>query len=790
MPRSVERIWSRLSRMSWDELRTRLRQEAGKRIDAAFYRASDTPELGERTGQPVSGEFFFAAGDLDERIRLLRQHLPHEMDACLPEADDICRHVFRLLGYIGLQYGEQIDWHLDAVHGKRAPLIPAHQIDFLNFNVIGDHKITWELNRHQHLVTLAKAWLITRDEKYAAEAIGQWYSWQSANPYPLGVNWSSSLEVAFRSLSWLWMRQLLAGSPTLSFKFEKDMQRALALNARHIERYLSTYFSPNTHLLGEAVALFFIGTMCPQVARAKEWKQSGWKILQREAQRQILPDGMYFEHSLYYHVYAVDFFLHARALASRNGMEIPPAFDATIGRMLGVLRSLEQTGPPDGFGDDDGGRVFNPRRNRAKHMTDPIALGKSSYGDEGIGASSPLTEEAIWLFGADAISKRVESNKTAPRSLCLPDSGLYFSVSSNPPQQIVLDAGPRRGGRGGHAHAGALSVRFSFNHRFAMASVDAGTYVYTSPNRDRDIFRGTRAHNTLSVDELDQSEPDGPFAWKAMPNVQIESWVPAATFTFFAGTHSGYERLPQPVQHRRFVFHLHDDFWLVRDVANGVGSHRLETSWHFASDVEAVPSGNTFVASPLPEGGITPDRSRLILLPLKDASWKCDLARGYVSPTYGVKVPTRVLRCSANVSTPAEHAMLLVPKLEVTAASGAFLRNVEPNPERHAPAAIYNYDNSPTIHYMIFGPQDHTPWTHGLWASDARFLYFAVRERRITHLIGCEASFVRLRGEPLFSSEAPLQYLEWLNRKGERWAHSSDETAAQSISVKAIEELI
>ena len=99
--------------------------------------------------------------------------------------------------------------------------------------------------------------------------------------------------------------------------------RALALNGRHIERYLSTYFSPNTHLLGEAVALFFIGTLCPQISSAEDWKKNGWRIVQEEILRQVRPDGVYFEQSLYYHVYALDFFLHARLLASRNGMKIP-----------------------------------------------------------------------------------------------------------------------------------------------------------------------------------------------------------------------------------------------------------------------------------------------------------------------------------------------------------------------------------------------------------------------------------------------------------------------------------
>jgi len=786
--------------MSWDELRTRLQQEAGKRLDVAFYRAGVQPTVDKPSGPGgPPGKFFFSPDELPERISLLQRLLPLEMEALLREADEIFHHRFRLLGYKDLDYGDNIDWHLDAVHEKRTPLIPWYKINFLDFAVAGDHKVTWEINRHQHLVTLAKAWLLTHEERYAQEAIAQWYSWQGANPYPLGVNWASSLEVAFRSLSWLWLQHLLARWPTLPASFTTDLLRALALNGRHIERYLSTYFSPNTHLLGEAVALFFLGTLCPQLSAAPRWKQRGWKIIQQEAQRQVLPDGVYFEQSLYYHVYALDFFLHARLLASRNGVEIPSRFDEVVRKMLAVVQVLAQAGPPNGFGDDDGGRLFNPRRNRAEHMTDPLCVGAALFNDDSIRATSTLTEETIWLFGRDALAQIVKT-EGAKRvtSYSFPDGGLYIAASLDPiPQQMVIDAGPQGTGRSGHGHADALSLKLSFNNRPWL--VDAGAFVYISPaippSNERQTFRGTRAHNTLAVDGLDQANPEGPFAWGALPRTQAETWIPAATFTLFAGSHSGYERLAQPVRHRRFVFHLHGSFWLVRDVAEGTGSHLLETSWHFAPDLAVLPVGNNFVASP--QAGDRPglDRSQLKLLPSPDPQWKCDLVTEHVSPAYGTKLRAPLLRCTATVAAPAEHAMLLIPSIDKSETAGKFGRALKKASSADNPAAVYTYDSSPTSHYMVFGraklgQPKPASWSFGPWTSDAGFLYVSLKDRRVSHLVCCDATFIHLHGEPAFSCGVPLQYLEWVNRKGERWTNSSDEAAASSLSVKAIEALV
>src|SRR5207253_4408217 len=73
------------------------------------------------------------------------------------------------------------------------------------------------------------------------------------------------------------------GCPVTPKQFPADLSHALALNGRHIERFLSTYFSPNTHLLGEGMALFFIGLLCAGIPSARRWQEGGWKIILREA---------------------------------------------------------------------------------------------------------------------------------------------------------------------------------------------------------------------------------------------------------------------------------------------------------------------------------------------------------------------------------------------------------------------------------------------------------------------------------------------------------------------------
>jgi Heparinase II/III-like protein/Heparinase II/III N-terminus len=769
--------------MSWDEVETRLRQEICKRIDITLCRLGLQPgRNGTLRIFNSPGHFFFSSAELPKRIALLREHLPEAAAEIVLEANQICHHRFRLLGYSDLDYGAEIDWHLDAVHGLRSPLIPWFKIDFLRFAEVGDHKVTWELSRHQHLVTLGKAWLLTHDQAYVEEILAQWYSWQRANPYPLGANWASSLEVAFRSVSWIWLRHLLAECPVIPASFQKDLLHALALNARHIEKYLSTYFSPNTHLMGEAVALFFIGTLCPQISSADKWRTNGWNIIQHEAVHQVRPDGVYFEQSLYYHVYALDFFLHARLLASRNGVSIPAELDLVIQRMLAVVRALAQAGPPDGFGDDDGGRVFNPRRNRAEHMTDPLAIGSALFHNDALQSSATVTEEAIWLFGAQALTRSAQTSNLRPNptSQSFPDGGLFLAAGSERfPEQMVIDAGPQGTGRSGHGHADALSVKLAFGGRSWL--VDAGTFCYIGPGDERNLFRGTRAHNTLAVDGLDQAEPEGPFAWSSIPDTKAELWITGTRFNLFAGSHSGYERLPEPVRHRRFVFHLHGRFWLFRDVAEGRGSHLLEISWHFAHGLQVSNLANGFGVAPASDQSAYPDEPhRLTLLPIADPQWKSEFLSEYISPAYGTKLGAPVVRCSARVELPAEHAALLIPAVDGREEVGKFLRDDRQLGMAGAPEAVYRYAHGPETHTMIFRESNETTWKFGPWTSDARFFYLCVKDRRVNQIVLCDGTFLQLGDNSLISHEDTLQWLEWY-RQGRHQVTCSDQAAVGSF---------
>ena len=129
------------------------------------------------------------------------------------------------------------------------------------------------------------AWL-TGDQRYAERFRQELASWLADNPPLIGINWSSMLELGFRTLSWIWsLHFFVAPGPdpadqSTDSTWLVDLLLGLDTQLTHISRHLSTYFSPNTHLLGEGLALYTRGScaagacLCRVLGTHRSWDSS------------------------------------------------------------------------------------------------------------------------------------------------------------------------------------------------------------------------------------------------------------------------------------------------------------------------------------------------------------------------------------------------------------------------------------------------------------------------------------------------------------------------------------
>jgi uncharacterized heparinase superfamily protein len=303
--------------------------------------------------------------------------------------------------------------------------------------------------------------------------------------------------VALRALSWIWVYHWIGSQfpESLSVRFLESLFR----HGCYIQHNLSVYFSPNTHLLGEAVTLHLLGRVFPEWPRAADWERQGHEIIVAEMEKQVLDDGGYFEQSSHYHTYATDFFLLHKLFAQST----PASYDARLILMAQLLDAL--IGPRGSIpllGDDDGGRIFHPYGRRDRFARGTLAVAAAVFDrPEWLRRDEDRYELAAWWLG-DAAFAVAPVRPVGGTSTIYRHTGLAILRAAD--VTVIADVGPLGSGIAAHSHADALSITASDGIKEIL--IDPGTFTYVDM-RWRNRFRGTAAHSTVRVDECDQASP-------------------------------------------------------------------------------------------------------------------------------------------------------------------------------------------------------------------------------------------------------------------------------------------
>jgi len=212
---------------------------------------------------------------------------------------------------------------------------------------------------------------------------------------------------------------------------------------------------------------------------------------------------------------------------------------------------------------------------------------------------------------------------------------------------LVFGCGPL--GDGGHGHYDSLAIEAYGLGRPLV--VDPGRYTYAEGDPNwRHWFKGTAAHNTVTVDGLDQQpyrrgKPKGP---QLRSRLLDRRSVEGVDLVDGEVTSPAYDAV-----HRRAVLFVAGEYWLIFDTLRSDRSHDYALRWHLAEDcvpdLRPTPAGLTSVTTPtvhLEIGGGAPA-----------------LERGWVSVEYGVKTPAPVVVAHAHAAD-AELLTLLAPRRE------------------------------------------------------------------------------------------------------------------------------
>ncbi len=692
-----------------------------------------------------------AHASMRDRVIALRPDAPAEAAA---RADRILAHRYDLLGYRDLRFAEAgggTVWHHDPVHRRTAPSTFFADVPYLD-PASGDHKVIWELNRHQHWLQLGRASWLTGDVRYSQAMVTQLEQWLAANPPLTGINWTSMLELGFRSMSWTWaLHFLLAirdqGSgisasrspirdprspiPDPSSSWLVDMLVGLHHQLTHVERNLSLYFSPNTHLTGEALALYVVGVALPELAGGARWAETGRSILLTEIGRQIGRDGGHLERSTHYQRYTLDFYLMALLTARRDSdPEAVTAFSSAVARLADFTRTMaDDEGRLPIIGDDDGGMLW-PLAGRACHdVRDSLALAAVLLNRPDL-APWGLQEEALWIAGPHLVDQATplspRPDAITVRSRTFPDTG-YVVARDRSGTHAVIDVGAHGYLNGGHAHADALAITLRLNGRPLL--IDPGTSTYTMDRKVRDQLRSSMSHNTVSLQSRSIAEPAGPFHWKTRADSVLHASRHNEHFDWVEACHDAYA----PVRVRRTVFRSALSGWMVFDEAVGDGPVTASAHWHFDPSWAVTYDAAGRLQASHTDGGHVwlLHEGQGVLLAHGDA----DSGLGWHAPVYGMLVPCWTARTTRSASAPFGMATWIGAAGTASHPPGMERLTVASAGGRHA-VGLRVVDGSGTA-VFLFHPGDveaivDRESTIADYQTDARVFQYVVEDDRLT----------------------------------------------------------
>ena len=556
----------------WDDLTWRL---PGGLWDARWHPSS---EFADRAFRAAPLGFL-----TPERAEGLRGRSPQEARALVDSARAIMGGRFQFFGYPEVQLGTPLDFAYDPHAAFRWPARHGKRIDYRHIRG-GDPKWIWELNRCQQLPLLIQAWLVTEERSYAEAAIRQALRWAVQNPPGRGIAWANGYEAGLRAISLAVSFDALRGSGILTEHEEQQLLEILWQHGRWIQRDPSTHSSANNHRIGELVGVVSLSSLAPELREAEVWLPRALDELAQRAPTLILPDGVGAEMAFTYHLHVVELLLVAVAVLDATTRAVPdPILEALDRSGEAICAQIGGDELPLRYGDSDDAiaiRLSSSELRDARSVAASIAS-RLHHPRARLAARLP-DWTSWWLFGEPGV-ERIESTEAAPpaRSTYLSDGGL--AILRRDGLRVTVDVGPL-GFRSlaAHGHADALALTVVKTNQELVT--DPGVGSYFRDRAAREAFRSTAFHGTVEVDGRSQSEPGGAFLWSKHANVIARS-VDLDQGLVFA-EHDGYQRLSDPVRHRRAVCLLERGELLVCDLLNANGAHTYRQHWPLPPGLE------------------------------------------------------------------------------------------------------------------------------------------------------------------------------------------------------------
>lgn len=546
---------------------------------------------------------------------------------------------------------EPINWHKDIFSEKEFALGFAKSMSIRNDSELSAKNV-WEINRLEFLPHIAMNYNTTGEEKYLNQFARIVESWNTANPYLLGINWYSNIEVNIRLINWFLCWEILNIDEIVNknsvFKEFVDsiLLPVIYQHCKYSYANPSKFSSANNHLISEYSGLFIAASKW-EFKESGKWLDYSKKGLEIEIEKQH-SNGINKEEAAEYIQFITDFFLLPYIVGENTRNPLSKDYLSNLKQIFEYIHEftdIKSNFPK--YGDEDDGKVIclsmDKHYNNFKSLMTSAAIlfedSRFKSKSEGFDLKNEL------LFGEKGrnMFNEIDSLKSEQVSKFYKPEGHFIFRKQKNEKEIYLhfDAAPLGYlSIAAHGHADALSLLMQING-FPIF-VDSGTYSYHVSKQWREYFLSTMAHNTVCVDGENQATQAGDTMWLNHYQCDVIDVQQNNEIEIVKASHTGYKK----VSHTRTIAFVKDEdtFIITDEIKNNDGKeHDINILFHLHPDIIITHLEKNEVLLTHPSGIKLTIALEQLKSDLKVVKGQNDPLLGWYSESFMQKEPTSVV---------------------------------------------------------------------------------------------------------------------------------------------------
>ena len=516
---NIKRVFDTVRYMNSRQLIYRLRYEISKKISRSIE---------------VKGDF-----EVNQNYKFRNKEFVTGNNDILLDANRILNNEFTFLNKLTYKFENEVDWEINPFDYR-----------LWNFN----------LNYFDFLDTLYNTYKKTKDIKYLDKGINLIDNWIEKNK-EYNVNTWDPYVVSKRLFNFI---NFIADIKEIYIIDKLDkINSNIYTQAQYLSRNIEYYLDAN-HVIMDGKGLVFAGTYLNNSSLLNQ----GISILEKEYKRQVLSDGGHYERSPSYQVEVLSHYVESYILLIKNGLnEKGKILIKPIEKMSGYLNSIIM---PNGNIPllNDSSLDYPFKAEDLLQVCSIILKQKLFY-------SNSLSDYALSILDSQDVNifnELIKCEKySSIKNVILEESGYYIikDLINNEEIYILFDCG--NGGPDynlGHTHADSLNILLTIGNRDLI--IDSGTYTYKI-GQDRDNYRSTLAHNTITIDNKNSSDIWSGFRVGKRAKTTLNKYIDNNKYTYISASHDGYRKIltKDKIIHKREVIYIKGNGLIIIDTLAG-----------------------------------------------------------------------------------------------------------------------------------------------------------------------------------------------------------------------------